>query len=125
MTSYEAVAFKDGKWWCIEIPALMGVTQARNVQEIEFTASDYIATYLDVPIDTVQVGVRLSLPSDITAHVEQVLETRAQAELAAQKFAMDARVVATELKDAGCTVREIGHLLHVSHQRAHQLLRRA
>ena len=61
---------REGRWWMITVPGLAGyvtpdgsinvsdTTQARHEREIDAMARDFIATVLDIPIET--VGVRRS-----------------------------------------------------------------
>jgi len=54
---YDAVVTRDGKWWMIEIPELGVITQALSEDEVEYMATDLIATWLDVEFKTVTVNL--------------------------------------------------------------------
>ena len=69
-----ARAYRDGKWWTIEIPELtsdsprggdsriMAVGQARSVKEIQATAVDLAAVWLDVDESDVDITVAIEIP---------------------------------------------------------------
>lgn len=58
MRTYDVVAEQDGAFWLLRIPELDGVTQARNREEIETMAREYIAITLDVPADSFSLAIR-------------------------------------------------------------------
>jgi len=47
----EAIAFQDGKFWVIDIPALDGMTQALRRDEIELMAFDFYECETDQKAD--------------------------------------------------------------------------
>jgi len=49
----------EGRWWMVVIPELDGLTQARNLREVEVMARDYIAESLDVPEDSFSISVNV------------------------------------------------------------------
>jgi hypothetical protein len=57
--TYAVKVTREGKWWMVHIPELDGLTQARNVAEIEGMARDYIAVTLEVPQETVALSVAM------------------------------------------------------------------
>jgi len=58
--SYQVTVRRDGKWWMVAIPELDGLTQAKRLADAELMAREYIASTLDVAIDSVSVDVELS-----------------------------------------------------------------
>jgi hypothetical protein len=46
---------RDGKWWMISIPDILGLTQARNPGEVELMAREYISLTLDVEMDSFDI----------------------------------------------------------------------
>ena len=70
--TYQVVAVRSGDWWEIEVtsglPAnVLGVSQARNLAEVEDVARSLIADLLEVSADEVDVEVEVGQPSDISA----------------------------------------------------------
>ncbi len=70
----------------------------------------------------VAVTIRVVLDPAITLEMEEADRLRKEAESTAALSATRRRHAALAMKAAGLTVRDIGTVLHVSHQRAHQLL---
>lgn len=63
--TFEVIAERSSPWWLLRVPELEIVSQARWWGEAESTARDLIATWLDVPIETVAVNlVRSPVPAD-------------------------------------------------------------
>ena len=68
----QVVAVRSGDWWEIEVtsglPAnVLGVSQARNLAEVEDVARSLIADLLEVSADDIDVEVEVGQPSDISA----------------------------------------------------------
>jgi len=120
--AYRAVAERDGSWWAIRVPELRGVyTQARRLADVEAMARDAIALVLDVGPDTFDVLVKPVLVGDAGGLVEQALAGRLEAERAARRASAQLRVAVDRLSASGLTVRDIAHILGLSHQRIAQV----
>jgi predicted RNase H-like HicB family nuclease len=123
MSTYTARAERDeGGWWAVSVPELPGVfTQARRLGQVEELVRDAIALWLESPIDGFEVHVEASIP-DLDEQIELVAKARRRAEELREEAGLRSRRVAAELAGRGLTVRDIGQVLGVSHQRAAQLL---
>lgn len=121
-TTYVATAERAGKSWHIEVPAIDRVTQGRWASEVEVMARDLIASHLDVPIEDVAVDIEWKLPGDASSHVARAAELRAEAAAANAASAHESRLAARALHGSGLGSTEIGTVLGVSRQRAHQLI---
>src|SRR4051812_21829304 len=124
MSNYKVTVSREGKWWMVAIPEIEGLTQARRLSEVKHMAREYIAVTLDVPVESVTVTASLENVEGIpvSAIVESIEQERAQAaelERAASEKAQD---LAKRLAEAQVPVRDIGAVMGVSHQRAHQLI---
>lgn len=120
MTRYRVVASREGDWWLLTVPELdEATTQVRRLDQAKATARDLIATWLDVAPDSFDVEVYVPGLSDHAAVVRRQWEAVRAAEAEAARHT---RKLARDAAQAGLSVREIGALLGVSHQRAHQLL---
>jgi hypothetical protein len=118
---YEVSVRRDGRFWYIEIPALDGATQARNLAEVEEMAKDYISSVTEAPVSGIDVAVTIELPADVQAHLAAATALREEEAHARSRAAEESRAAARALQARGLTVREIGTALGISHQRAQQL----
>jgi len=127
MATYTATATRSGSWWAIQVEELDGVwTQARRLDQVEAMARDAIALLLEVPEDSFDVAVRVELPDEIRTAIEELHAAKANAEAASAEASQVAqRVVQTLHNNARLPLRDIGQVLGVSYQRAHQLLRQS
>lgn len=128
VSTYTAIASPDGKYWHVRIPGLGNhpehglPTQARNLDEVEPTARDLIALWLDVPANSFDVDAQVELPDSVRHHLELAAKLRQEAAEAQAAAAEEYRSAAAELRDGGLTVRDIGKALGISYQRVHQLV---
>ena len=121
---FHANAYLDGKWWMVEILELGGLTQARKLTEVTLMARELIAATLDIPIDSFELELTIERVHelDIAARVAKIQREKAEAAELERQANQEAQALARELAEQSLTVREIGVILGVSHQRAHQLL---
>lgn len=124
--TYGAAAERVGLWWMIRIPEIDGLTQARRLEHAAKEAREYIAVTTGVPIDDVKVAVTVIKIGelDIAAENKAVIAARLQASAAESAATDRAARLAHDLSANHLTVREIGAVMGVSHQRAQQLLHR-
>ncbi|WP_404436916.1 hypothetical protein LG322_00900 [Microbacterium aerolatum] len=125
MTAYEATVSRDDKWWMVRIPAVDGLTQARRLSEATEMAREYIAASQDLPLDAVEVNLSFDPVGDVgdlTERVATITAERARAVELERSASQHARELAHSLAAADVPVRDIGAILRVSHQRAHQLI---
>lgn len=119
---YEVTVRRDGRFWYVEIPALDGATQARNLGEVAGMAKDYISLATEVPVSRIELAVSIELSADVQAHLAAASALREEEAHARSRAAEESRAAARSLKSQGLTVREVGAALGVSHQRAQQLI---
>jgi len=124
MTTYRVEVTRDGKWWMVAIPEIDGLTQARRLEEAPLMARDYIAISMEVPIEEVEVTVAVVDVDGINVldALAKLESEKAEAEAARDQVAEDTRRLAQALAGKRVPVRDIGAILGVSHQRAHQLV---
>jgi hypothetical protein len=123
MTRYTATARRCGGWWMVQCDQLPGaLSQVRSLNHAAEVHREAIAFVSAQPADEIEVQVRAELAPDLAtelAAAEQLVETaRQDLDTASRKRRGVARVLAQQ----GVTVRDIGTLFGVSHQRAQQLL---
>lgn len=122
MSTYHAKVERDGRFWLVTVSDV-GVTQARHLREVESMARDLVAVMLEVDADSFDLEVELVLPVSVDEHIREAARLRTLATESNAAAARQSRDAARELSEAGLTVRDVGEVLGVSHQRAHQLVK--
>lgn len=124
MSTYTAMITREGKWWMVAIPAIDGLTQARRLSEAQLMAREYIAVTLDVPLADVSVVLEvesIGQVAGIRGRLAAIEQERTQAIELEKKATAEASALARELVAADVPLRDVGAVLGVSFQRAHQL----
>ena len=125
MKNFDVTISREGKWWMVATPEIDGLTQARSVHEARDMARDYIAITLDIPKDSFDIQVHAEKIGTVE-HVAQILEDIKAARATAEKMEREAtersRELAKDLAAQNIPLRDIGAIMEVSHQRAHQLI---
>lgn len=123
MSTYTVAAERSGRWWslqAVEAPgALSQVSRldqaARIIEAIAFVTGE--------PEEDITIEVRpANLPDSWREHLTKARELRQSATEANSRSAQEYRAAARDLARAGLSVRDIGTVMDVSPQRAHQLL---
>ena len=123
MKTYSATVERDDKWWMVHVPEIGGLTQARSLAEAEKMARSLIAVSLDVDPDAFDVKLTVDVGSvDVTAEVRLIVALRERAANEEREASARAKALAKRLAGEGVTVRDIGAVLGVTFQRAHQLV---
>lgn len=126
MRKYVARVRREGRWWIVEVPEIGEVTQARRIRDVTSAARELIAVTLDLPLESVDVAVDIEPIEGVDvaaglAHVRTMHES-------AMTFERQARAevagLAQALSAADVPLRDVGAILGISHQRAHQLILR-
>jgi hypothetical protein len=123
MSRYTVTAERSGRWWalqCVEVPgALSQVARLDQADQIR----ESIAFVAGVPENDVEIDLKVSVPAAAQSHIDAAEHLRRDAQHANARAAAESRAAALTLhRDAGLTLRDVGHILGVSYQRAHQLL---
>jgi DNA-directed RNA polymerase specialized sigma24 family protein len=122
MATYKVTVTRDGKFWLIHVPAIERWTQARRVSEIREMTQDLIEIMTGEPAETIDLDVSISLPPEVQERLDRAEELRSRAAHAQGQAAEELRGAARTLRDHGMSMREIGEVLGISYQRAHQLV---
>lgn len=125
MTTYTVTAERGQRHWvlqCVEVPgAISEVTRLDQADVIK----EAIAWVADVPEDSIEIVLQPVLPEAARVHMTHAEELRRASAEANRRAAEEARAAALGLADAGLSVRDIGSVMGVSHQRAQQLVTEA
>jgi predicted RNase H-like HicB family nuclease len=121
-----AVAQRSGPWWAVEVQEIPGLfTQTKRLDQIAEMVRDAAATLTGEPEENFEVVVAVHFGGEVDSVVDAAREAaRLLAEYQAKAAATSTKAAAS-LADEGLTVREVGEVLGVSHQRAHQLISKA
>ena len=124
MTAYRVEVTREGKWWMVSVPELDGLTQARRLEDASAMAREYIAVTLDIPTSDVELNVAVIDVDGVNVadEIARLEAEKLEAEAARERVAEDTRRLAQTLAGKKVPVRDIGAILGVSHQRAHQLV---
>ena len=85
-------------------------------------ARDLIAMMDNIPADSFDLDVTLTLPADVQAELDRSAELRDEAARSQAQAAQLARRAARRLRDQGLPLQDVGKALGVSFQRAKQLI---
>jgi len=124
MTTYQATVERDGAWWMVSVPAIDGLTQARSLAEAGKMARSLIAITLDIDPATFDVDIATGAIGgvpDVAVEVDAIKQLRERAASEEREATAKAAALAKNLAAQGITVRDIGVILGVTFQRAHQL----
>lgn len=123
VTRYTVTAERGRRWWvlqCVEHPG--AISEVARLDQAPTAMREAIAFVAGVDPSDVEVDLRPVVPDAVGSHVRAAARLREEAHRANREAAAEARAAARVLRDAGLSVRDVGTVLGVSHQRAHQLL---
>lgn len=110
-------------WWTIRVPEVTGaLSQARRLDRVEAMAQEAIALVLEVDEAEVAVGVEVVLPEKAREALNEALLAKEQARSAELAAAEQWTEAARQLTGEGLSMRDVGVVMGVSHQRVAQLL---
>lgn len=126
MTSYTVTAERSGKWWalqCVEVPGAL--SQVARLDQAQDMIREAIAWVADVPESDIEIEMQVTVPEQAIGALEDAERLRQESEELNRRAANESAHAVEALHSAGLTLREIGSLLDISHQRVFQLLARA
>lgn len=122
MSRYTVTAERSSKWWVLQaVEAPGAITQVSRLDQAD-TIREAIAFVTGEPEAEITITVVPVLAAVAQAHIERAYELRELAESSNREAAIETRAAARALKDAGLTLRDVGSIMDVSYQRAHQLV---
>jgi hypothetical protein len=125
MKTYSVTAYREDNWWMVSIPELDGLTQAHSLTEADHMARSYISISLDVDPASFDIDLcvgKVGRVADVSAIANSVARAREEAADLERAASDQAYELAQALAAEKVTVRDIGKVLGVSYQRAHQLV---
>ncbi|WP_166345542.1 hypothetical protein [Phytoactinopolyspora limicola] len=121
---YTSTAIRDGLYWvvhCNQHPAAR--SRVRLLVQAVRHQRHAIASILGVPEAHVSVDVQPVLPPIVEQHLGRARQLRRDAADANRAAAAESRAAARALAAQQLSLRDIGTILGVSHQRVHQLIK--
>lgn len=121
---YRADVTREGHWWMVHVPEVDGLTQTRRLTDVAAMTAELITVTTGTRTEASDVDVRIADINgvNIGSAVDEIRQERAARDAIEQRLAETTTHVARSLADADVPLRDIGELLGVSFQRAHQLL---
>ena len=123
VTTYDVTATRRGRVWELRCPQLPTVwSETTRLDQAEDTVREAIAFVADIPEDSFTIQVHPVLPQSYSLEQTAAQTARETAARANTEAAQHSRAAARALAEAGLTVRDIGAVMGISHQRSAQLL---
>lgn len=110
-------------WWIVRVLDFRHVvTQARRASDIEEMARDVIALLEETPPNSFDLEIEHHVSGALDEDIAEARRLRREADELTVRSREATAQVARRMRDAGLSVREIGALLGIAHQRAQQIL---
>lgn len=120
----DAVAYRDGDWWTIEIPELrsagpgdlpvIAVGQAASLRGLDAAVRDIAAVWMDVDPDDVDADVTIRLPDEVATLWADAAERDERARESAAAAARIRRAALCSLLDLGVSQSDAARALGLS-----------
>lgn len=122
---YVAVYERD-PWspaWNVWVEGAPGVhTFGTRLAQARANVRDALALWLDVDASSLEIDDDIRLPRDVRKHVYELESAREQFDEARNRVTIATAQAARALVDAGLSMRDIAHVLDLSHQRISQVV---
>ena len=122
MRSVTVTVERSGKWWVLESAEAGAVSQCRSLSQADAEMREAIAYQLGIPEDSFTIDLEVVLPPSYASEMEKSMALYLESAQIAQAAADARRRAAKELQKLHMSVRDIGEVMGVSYQRAHQLV---
>ncbi|WP_291043293.1 hypothetical protein [Herbiconiux sp.] len=125
MSRFDVTAEWTGKWWVLQaVDAPGAISQVKRLSHaVEIVEA--IAFVTGEPESSIEFDLRLIVPEAAATEIESADEARELSRHYNALAATKARAAVLELRAGGLTLDDIGAVLHISKQRAGQLLKEA
>lgn len=120
--SFHAEVRRSGKYWAVYVREIDRWTQVRHLRELDTLTADLIELMTSAKAGAFRVEFNIELPETVRTRLARAEELRSQSARAQAEAAAEVRAAARELHQSGLPLRDVGQLLGISHQRAHQLI---
>ena len=111
-------------WWVVTVPEVSGaVTQCKRLDKVPNDVGEVLELLTDEKPGTYELDVHTVVPGKAGELAAEALELRAQADALAGSVATTTCTAVVTLSKSGFSMRDIGQLVGVSHQRVDQILK--
>ena len=124
--TFTVTAERGSRRWvlqCVEHPG--AISEVTRLDEAADTIREAIAFVAQVPEESFDVDVQADIPADAVEHALNAKRLRESSLRDQTRSAEEYRRAALILSEKGLSLRDIGRILGVSFQRAHQLVTEA
>lgn len=123
VTTYTVTAERGSRRWLLQCEELPGaLSEVARLDQADAVMREAIAFVARVPETEIDIELRPTLPGDVGEELTRAHQLRDRANALEQEATQHRLEVARALREQGLTVRDIGTLLGVTYQRAHQLI---
>lgn len=120
--TFTARATRNEGSWSIRIDEEPGIiTQTRRLDQIPDMVRDALELFLELSQDPSTATINVIVNNELNTRITAARKATEAAQKAQEEAAQQLRSVATDLRNQGLSLRDVGHLLGVSFQRAQQL----
>lgn len=110
-------------WWVVTVPDVPGaITQTRRLDQVATDAAEIIEIQTGRTVDQARLIVIPRLPGAAGDAAAEARALRDQAQQLREQASERTRIAVDLLSERGFTVRDIGTLIGITYQRAHQLV---
>ncbi|MGH2627040.1 MAG: type II toxin-antitoxin system HicB family antitoxin [Anaerolineales bacterium] len=120
--TYHAMVRRSGRFWSVHVPEIERWTQARHLRELNAMTEDLVELMTGAEAGSFTVLYDIELPESVQEHLARAERLRSESAKAQAEAAAEVRAAARALHDSGLSLRDVGRILGVSYQRAHQLV---
>lgn len=121
--SYEVVFERDEDgWWAASVPSVRGCrTQGRSLAQARERIREALSLFVK-DAHRAELTDKIVLPAQVRRRVDRELRLRQALEKEQRRLRETTRGTVRQLVKRGLSVRDVGELLKLSHQRVHQLI---
>jgi len=117
-------AQRSGKWWVLECAEAGSVSQCSTLAQADAEMREAIAYQLGMAEDAFDITVQVVAPEAYAAEIAEAEQLYAQAaKLSHEAAAARAKAAKTLARQNAMSIRDIGRVMGISYQRAHQLVK--
>lgn len=124
MTYRVDAEWDDTGWWVVTVPTVPGaITQCRRLDQVPADAAEVIEIQAGTPVDPDTLDVHPCLRGEAGDVAAEARRLRVEAHALNEKAGERTRAAVDLLHRRGFSLRDIGKLTGITHQRAQQLVR--